>query len=322
MPDRPCFYSSIRAFAVFSVLMLALAGLTTQGVAQEPLKDAKGQVLPEDADARVITVGGALTEIAYALGKQDKIVAVDTTSVYPPEALKTKPNVGYMRALSAEGILALDPSLILSEAGSGPPQTIDMLQEARVPFLTIPSNYSVEGILTKIDIVGRALKAEKEAEALAESLKTQMAALSKAVSEVASEKKKKVLFLFSMRGGRLMVSGKNTQADAVIKLAGGENVVSDIEGFKPVSNEAILAANPDFVLMMSGAGAPEPNPETVFSHPGLTQTQAAKDKALVVMPGVYLLGFGPRTAMAVAELAQKLYPEADLTSDRIFTQKD
>jgi len=307
-------FHRLREFLPIPVLALAimLGGLVVTGTghaqdASETLLDSQGNPLPSNAHERVITVGGSLTEIAYALGKQDSLVAVDTSSVYPSKALEEKPDVGYMRALSAEGILAMNPTLILAEEGSGPPQTIGMLREARVPFILVPHRFDAQGILTKIDVVGKALKAEREAAQLSEKVKEAFRQVDARVQSLSAEKKKRVLFLFSMRGDRIMVSGRDTQASAVIKLAGAENVMTEIEGFKPVSNEAILAADPDVILMMSRTGTPLIEEQAVLAHPALSATTAAKSGELITMPGMYLLGFGPRSAQAIGELSEKLY---------------
>ncbi len=105
--------------------------------------------------SRIVSIGGSVTEILYALGEQQKIVAVDTTSLYPESALKEKPNVGYMRQLSPEGVLALSPTLILALEGAGPKETIDVLERAQVPFHVIPDKFTADGIIEKIDTISR-----------------------------------------------------------------------------------------------------------------------------------------------------------------------
>src|SRR4051812_20647211 len=92
------------------------------------VRDAAGRTVEVKDANRIVSVGGAVTEILYELGLKDRIVAVDTTSLYPVEALKQKPNVGYMRALSAEGVLGLNPSLVLAIDGAGPKETIAVLE--------------------------------------------------------------------------------------------------------------------------------------------------------------------------------------------------
>src|SRR5262245_15288290 len=102
------------------------------------------------ADAsRIVSVGGAATEILYALGLEARVIAVDTTSLYPARALKEKPNVGYMRQLSPEGVLGLAPTLILAAEGSGPKEAVAVLEAAAVPFVQIPDRFTGDGILEK-----------------------------------------------------------------------------------------------------------------------------------------------------------------------------
>ena len=106
------------------------------------VRDAAGRNVEVKDASRIVSVGGAVTEILYALGLADRIVAVDTTSLFPAEALKQKPNVGYMRALSAEGVLGLNPSLVLAIDGAGPKETIAVLEAATVPLVRVPDRYT------------------------------------------------------------------------------------------------------------------------------------------------------------------------------------
>ena len=93
--------------------------------------DARNRDVTIADPARIVSIGGAITEILYALGFEDRLAGVDTTSLYPRRALRDKPNVGYMRQLSAEGVLGLNPSLVLAVQGSGPKETMEMLRERR-----------------------------------------------------------------------------------------------------------------------------------------------------------------------------------------------
>ncbi len=122
------------------------------------------------AEERIVSIGGSITEIIYALDQQASVAAVDTTSLLPPEALKTKPNVGYMRALSAEGVLSLMPSLILASEGAGPPATLTSLRESGVRFVTIPDEPSPAGVQRKIIAVGEAIGSNDAAHDLMRAL--------------------------------------------------------------------------------------------------------------------------------------------------------
>lgn len=255
---------------------------------------------------RIVSIGGTVTEILYDLGAQDRIVARDSTSSFPADA-KSKPDIGYMRALSAEGILGQKPDLIFAEEGSGPPPVLDILKASEVPMVVIPTPPDADKIAQKIRDVGAAVGMADKAEALAAKTETSLATLKDEVSKV-SGSKKKVLFVLSLAGGRVMAGGTGTEADGIIKLAGGVNAAASISGYKPLSDEAVIAAQPDVILAMNAGGEHMMSADKVFALPSMQTTPAAANKALVTMDGLLLLGFGPRTADAGRMLAQKLYP--------------
>ncbi|HWU65240.1 MAG TPA: ABC transporter substrate-binding protein [Ensifer sp.] len=263
-----------------------------------------GAQAAEERPGRIVAIGGSVTEIVYALGEQDRLVGRDSTSVYPPEALKL-PDTGYIRALSPEGVLSLNPDLILALEGAGPPPALEALKAAGVRTVMIPEGFDRQAILNKIMAVGLALGVEEKAKGLSEKVQ---AALDKAVvASVPQGKKARVLFVLSPQNGRVMAAGRNSQADGIITLAGGENVLTDIQGYKPVSDEAIIKAAPDVILMMNGVGDHAASNETVLALPAIVEMPAGKAKKIVRMDGMYLLGFGPRTADAILSLHQALY---------------
>ncbi len=257
------------------------------------------------ADAsRLVAIGGSLTEIVYALGEQDKLVARDSTAVYPPEAMALR-DVGYMRQLSPEGVMSVDPSAILMLDGSGPPEAVEVIRKASIPVVTVPDDYTSEGIAEKIRIVGQALGVEQKADALAAQVEADLAAAEAAAAGVATPKK--VLFVLSMQGGRLLASGSDTAAAGIIAMAGGVNAVQEFAGYKQLSDEAVYEAAPDVVLMMDREGDHAATAGELFAHPAMAGTPAAGARALIKMDGAWLLGFGPRTASAVRELSAALY---------------
>ncbi|WP_454654520.1 heme/hemin ABC transporter substrate-binding protein [Bosea beijingensis] len=266
-----------------------------------------GAALAQTPD-RIVVAGGVITEVIYALGLQDRIVGVDSTSQFPPEALKEKANVGYVRALSAEGVLSLRPSLIMLIDGAGPPDAVSLLTESGVKIARINDGLTSEGVTAKIAAIGAAIGAAAPAERLAAQTKARFDELATHRSSIA--RKKRILFLLSLQNGRALVGGRNSSADGIIALAGGINVADAIEGYKPMTDEAIAAAAPDMVLMMRNSSAHNTTPDELFAMPAFSQTPAAKDKRLVHMDGLYLLGFGPRTPMAARDLMAAIYPEA------------
>ncbi|WP_234810855.1 heme/hemin ABC transporter substrate-binding protein [Xaviernesmea oryzae] len=256
---------------------------------------------------RIVSVGGTITEILYALGAEDRIVARDSTSFYP-DAANSKPDVGYMRQLSAEGILGQKPDLILMEEGSGPPPVLEILKASEVPMVVVPTPPKVDAIGQKIRDVGAAVGLSDKAEALAAKTEADLKTLQEDVAKIPGPKKK-VLFVLSLSNNRVMAGGADTEAGAVIALAGGVNAAPTISGYKPLADEAVIAAQPDVILSMS-RGDHALTPEQVFAMPSMQTTPAAANKALITMDGLLLLGFGPRTPEAARALAADIYPGA------------
>ncbi|MEL6991483.1 MAG: ABC transporter substrate-binding protein [Pseudomonadota bacterium] len=263
-------------------------------------------IILADGDKNVLAIGGSVTEIIYALGEGDRLIGRDSTSSYPPEAASL-PDVGYMRALAPEGVLSVGPGMIISEDGAGPPETIEVLQAANIPFITVPDGYSAEGIVEKILTVGEALDVEAASIALADEVRTKLDAAERAAEAAAEDAPKRVLFILSAQDGRIMASGTNTAASGIIEMAGGVNAVTAFEGYKPMSDEAVIAAAPDVILMMDRSGDHFVANEDLFALPAIATTPAAQTQSVVRMNGLYLLGFGPRTADAVLDLTAALY---------------
>ncbi|MEM9966895.1 MAG: ABC transporter substrate-binding protein [Pseudomonadota bacterium] len=260
----------------------------------------------QDPEQRnIVAIGGSVTEIVFALDQQHRLIARDTTSLYPPEVLDL-PDVGYVRALSPEGVLSVGPELVIAEEGAGPAEAVNVLRKSSVPYVTVPEVDSPAGVIDKIRVVGAALGVDEQAEALARETQTNFEEVIAAVQAQDADKRR-VMFILSTQGNRVMASGVNTAADAIINLAGGENVIQTFEGYKPVTEEAILAAQPDVILMMARRGNHSSTNEQLWSMAALAETPAAKTEAVVRIDGLLLLGFGPRTPEAIETLYQALY---------------
>lgn len=253
--------------------------------------------------SKIAAIGGSITEIVFALGEQDRLVARDSTSRYPEAVLKL-PDVGYMRQLSPEGVLSVNPSGILALHGSGPKEAVDVLKKTSIPFIEVPERYDREGILEKIHIVGKALGADAKAEALAAEIDAKLKAAEKQTASI--KDRKRVLFVLSMQGGKILASGSDTAADGIIELSGGVNAVDGFSGYKQLSDEAVITARPDVILMMNNAG-PAASDDELFANPSILSTPAGAARKVVRMDGGYLLGFGPRTADVIHDLAASLY---------------
>lgn len=260
----------------------------------------------ERPEADVLSIGGPVTEIVAALGQQHRLKARDTTSLYPPE-VQDLPDVGYLRALSPEGVLSVDPGLILAEEGAGPPEALEVIRAADLNLVEVPDALSTEGILRRIAVIGAALGVPEAAHALATQVEEEMARATAHATRPTAEKKR-VLFILSTQGGRINAAGRGTAAQAIIDLAGGVNVLADFQGYRQITDEAVARAAPDVILMMDRGGDHGPDDAALFSMPAIGLTPAGRDRAVVRMDGLLLLGFGPRTAQAVMALNRALYP--------------
>lgn len=260
-------------------------------------------VWPAAAQDRIVSLGGSVSEIVAALGASDRLIARDSTTLYPAD-LTDLPDVGYVRALSPEGVLSVGPDMILSEEGAGPPEAVDALRQAGVPFVSIPETASAEGVVTKIRAVADALDQVERGEALIVTVEDGFRKAAARAGGVTVPRR--VLFVLSAQGGRLMVGGQDTAADGIIGLAGGVNAARGFTGYKPMTDEAILTAAPDAVLMMDRGGDHSLNDAELFSHAALAETPAAS-RPVIRMDGLMLLGFGPRTPDAAIRLHDALY---------------
>ncbi len=288
---------------------LAALFLSLPAAAGTTVTDAAGRTVTIDDTSRIAAIGGAVTEILYALGVEDRIVAVDLTSLYPPRA-QSKPILGYMRTLSAEGVLSLNPSVVFAIKGSGPKEAIDVLENASVPFVLVPEATDAEGVGATIRFLADAVGEHEKGEALAQAVAADLDTVANLTAGI--KERRKAVFVLSMAGGGApMVAGTGTGADAIFALAGVDNALSAISGYKPANEEAALASEPDAIVIMSERGH-DMTPEKVFAVPAFAGTPAAEHNRLVSLPGSYLLAFGPRTAHAARDLAAAVYPELAL----------
>ena len=287
---------------------LALLGGLSKASYAGTITDAGKVSVSVTAPKRIVTIGSAITEIVFALGEKSHVVAIDLTSMGVAGA-QGMTNVGYMRALSTEGVLSQAPDLICVSSDSGPPAVLDALRASGVPFALIPHVPTIEGIKVKVGLLGTLLDKAAEAEKLNADIDVAFAKLAEKIATV--KQRPKVLFVLSLADNRIMAGGSTTAADTMITLAGGENIATSFEGYKPISAETILETPPDAILMMDN-GANSHEPGEVFANTAFVGSPAAKAGALFKMEGSYLLGFGPHTAEAATELAHKLHRDLPL----------
>ena len=253
--------------------------------------------------SRITSAGGSLTEIIYFMGLQQRLVAVDVTSNYPTDA-KNLPSIGYVRQLSAEGVLSLDPTLIIGEDDMGPPSVINQIKRTKVEIKIVPEQHSTMGIINKINCIGEIVGESDLAKKLIKSnLQSKLDEL--AVNKL-NQKESKIIYILGMQSGSPLIAGGNTSGDGFIRMIGAINPLSDFDGWKPVGTESIINAAPDLIIIskrgLNGFGTIE----QLAAHPALYLTPAAKNGNIIALDGMASLGFGPRTIDMAIFVSKKL----------------
>jgi iron complex transport system substrate-binding protein len=289
---------------VLTLTILSLFLFAFPAHSQSQIMSADGVEVTVHDRSRIITVGGSITETVYALGAGDLVIAVDASSTYPADIQKL-PRVPYKRNLTAEGLLSLNPSLILAADDVEPVVVIEQLREAGVDVVLVKDGLDIERVSEKLAFIGKVLDKKEEADALIRENRTRYEESQADLQKLSA--KPKVMFVLSQQGpSSFMIAGLETEAEAIIRHAGGVNAFQDFKGYKPVTTEALALANPDVILFMDSRR--EALPDDLSEVPGLNLTKAARNNRVISMEGNLLLGFGPRFGEAVQELMQHLHP--------------
>ncbi|ERK15810.1 heme/hemin ABC transporter substrate-binding protein [Serratia fonticola] len=247
------------------------------------------------AAERIVSIGGDVTEIAFALGAGDEVVARDSTSLHPA-AVQKLPDVGYMRQLNAEGILALKPTLILTTELAEPALVLKQLEDSGVKVVRIPGDTTVQAVPEKISVIADAINRSSQGKQLAERYQQQLAAIANTPLPV------KVLFVMSHGGITPMAAGQQTAADAIIRAAGLKNAMQGFSRYRPLSQEGVIASEPDLLLVTTDGVRSIGGQENLWLLPGMALTPAGKNRRVLIVDDMALLGFGLETPQALGLL--------------------
>ena len=282
-------------FAVLILLILA------SGIAQAAAEDLCS---PAEDPSRVVVAGGSIAEILYALEAGGLIVAVDSTAAYLPET-SALPSVGYVRNLSAEGILALKPSLILGEHDMGPAEVLNQISSVEVEVKRIEERHSTQGIIDKFVCVARILGKE---DASQDILRGQLAEIVTSLGKAneASADLPRAALVLNFVDNQPIVAGANTSGDGLLRMAGAQNIFADIDGWKPLSRELLIAANPEHLVVTERALESIGGLEGMLSDPLLASTDALNDDNVHAYGGMSLLGFGLQTLEVALSLKKAI----------------
>jgi iron complex transport system substrate-binding protein len=254
---------------------------------------------------RIITAGSALSETVCALGDCDKIVATDRTSLFPLE-LQKLPSIGYRSSISAEGMLSLKPSLIIAEKDYVEQAVLDQLSSGGVRLVIVDRKLNFNDTKKFITQIAVALGREAAGKKLIAQNETQLAEAKAMLQKKTSSPK--VLCVYNRGTATISMAGSETFAE-ILPYAGASNAVTQATGYKPLNTEALIALNPDYLLMISTGYESLGGMEGVLKIPGVAQTTAGKKKQIVTLESLKLTNFGPRFGEAVKELVALLHPE-------------
>jgi iron complex transport system substrate-binding protein len=265
---------------------------------------------------RIVSVSGSTTEIVFALGAEKQLVGTDTTSLFPPAALQTA-KVGYQRQLSAEGLMSLKPDTVIGTTEAGPPVVLDQIRSAGVKVELVEADHSWAEVKRKVAAVGRATARATAATALQAKLDAQWASVQAAVSKAGGQgtKAPRVIFILS-HSTTASVSGDKTAAHAMMTFAGLDNVMASpgkpasYSGYRPMTAEAMVVAAPDVIITTTQGIEASGGLDKFWAKAGLDLTPAYKNRALVALDALYLIGFGPRLPQAVADLHGQAFKAA------------
>ncbi|WP_404339764.1 hemin ABC transporter substrate-binding protein [Pseudoalteromonas mariniglutinosa] len=246
------------------------------------------------AQQRIVSAGGTLTEIIFALEKQQLLVAVDQSSLYPPSAT-TLAQIGYYRDLAAEGVLSTRPTTLLALEGTGRPQALTQIAATGVTVVHYKKPTTVAELLILINTLGDDLNAQQQANTLIQKIKSSLPAK---VSNTGAQ----ALFLLSSSNRGLVAAGKETVPDMLFNYAGITNIAATHSGFKALNTEQLVIQQPDFIVaphhVVEGFGGKD----AFCQQASLQLLKAAQNCHLLVMDSLLSLGMTPRVAQGIKQI--------------------
>lgn len=282
--------------AVLSAILLA--GISCKKEDSKVATNEDKKTEQPASNQRIVSINGGITEIVAALGHEKEIVGTDVTSTYPETLEATAENLGHVRSMTIEPIMKLNPSLILASDKDINTELLEKIKASGIKTELFKQEFTIDGTKKLIDQVAKALGNTNQ-QALLDKIDADV----KQIKPIAS--KPKVLFIYA-RGNMMMVGGKNTPMASIIEIAGGQNAVNDFEDFKPLTPEAVVQSNPDVLLFFSTGLQSSGGAESALKMPGVSQTNAGKNKNVIAMDGGLLSSFGPRVGEAALGLNKLL----------------
>ncbi|KGO85661.1 ABC transporter substrate-binding protein [Flavobacterium rivuli WB 3.3-2 = DSM 21788] len=284
----------INTFLALTFVLLSAISCKKEVTVETTTTESKDTIAKPSVQ-KIVSLNGAVTEIVAALGHEKELVGVDVTSTYPANVKTTAKDLGHVRSVNIEGIMALNPTLIIGTDKDMSPELLEKIKKSGVKAELFKQEFTPEGTKRLIADVAKVLDHKDFIQ-----LNTKIDADLKNVKPLANAPK--VLFIYARGANMMMVSGTGTPVDRVIALAGAKNAITDFEDFKPLTPEALIKGNPDVILLFDSGLESLGGAAGVLKIPGVDKTNAGKNKKIIAMDGGLLSGFGPRLGEAATQL--------------------
>lgn len=261
-------------------------------------------------DIRIVCLSKHLTEMVFALGKGHDIVAVDLSSTYPDSAKLLK-TVGYHRALSPEGIISMNPDLVIHSNDIGPENVLPQITKAGLQVKAFGGANTIDSAKLLLKDLGKFFGEETKAEALCKKMDLDIAAAADTLTAMHITDTPRVMIIHFGRANNVyfVMSGRKAVGDKMIGLAGGKVALYDGKGARQMSAEAVAAANPDIIIATDfGYDQMGSMEKFIEGVPGVALTNAGKNKRIVRFEEHDLIYFGPRTGNNIIKLSRLLHP--------------
>jgi iron complex transport system substrate-binding protein len=267
-------------------------------------------------DMRIVCLSKQLTEYVFALGKGHNIVAVDLSSTYPDSAKLLK-TVGYHRALSPESIISMNPDLVIHSNDIGPKNVLPQITKAGLNIKAFGGANTIDSAKLLLKELGKFFGVETKADSLVKVLDAGIAKAADTLKALGIKDSLRVMIIhFGLRNNNYFVmSGRNGVGDKMMRLAGATPALYDGKGSREMSAEAVAMANPDVIIATDfGFDRMGSMDKFITDVPGVSLTNAGKNKRIVRFEEHDLIYFGPRSGDNIIKLISLLYPGSSVTS--------
>jgi iron complex transport system substrate-binding protein len=295
----------MRKMAIIALVAL-LSGCTqspvasTYTISQDDVRSISLSTTPQLTVSRVVVLANGVAEIIQSLNAQSIIVGRDISST--EDSLADIPIVTSGHQVLPEKVIALKPDLVLIDASTGPKAAIETIKSAGITVIETPESWSLKDLPIKVRAVGRAIGAQEEAEALVQQLDESFKAS-------LIQNSPRVAFLY-LRGTSsiYLIGGAGSGADSLLAAIGAIDVGAQTldRPFNTLTAESLAELNPDAILVMSKGLQSVGGIDGLLKLPGVAQTRAGKNSAVIDVDDSLLLSFGPRTPSLVDALAKAI----------------